>query len=135
MVWEYLQKNNNVEVLDLLSNGITKLGCEFISRIISPNNDNRIESLKLDHNSFGAAGMKELAKGLNQNRVITELSLTYCNIDEDGARPLFDIVIFRGSSLEKLHLSGNHLRDKGIIVLLRGLSCAKTLEYINIADN
>lgn len=61
--------------------------------------------------------------------------MTYCNICEKGARPLFEIVIYRGSALEELHLSGNHLKDEGIIQLMRGLSCAKTLKRINVADN
>lgn len=50
--------------------------------------------LKLDHNRFGTAGLKYLAEGLAQNKVIEHLSLTYCDIDESGARYLFEILIY-----------------------------------------
>lgn len=132
---EYMKVNDNIEVVDLLCNGITSLGCEFISRVIHPDCSCNLLLLKLDHNQIGSAGVAELSKSLSQNSTLVELSLTYCNIDVEGARPLFEIVIYKGSALKKLHLSGNQLRDDGVILLLRGLMAAKTLEHINIADN
>ena len=119
----------------MLDNKVTALGCEFISKAISPSVPNNIICLKLDHNPFGSDGVAALAQGLNQNSTITHLSLTYCNIDEKGADPLFTILIYRASKLEELLLTGNHLRDAGIIKLLRGLSVAKSLKKINLADN
>ena len=46
------------------------------------------------------------------NKTITNLSLTYCNIDAQGARALFDILIFTKSNLEELNLSSNPINDK-----------------------
>jgi len=37
--------------------------------------------------------------------------------------------------LEELYLNGNHLRNEGIIMVLRGLSVNKALKMINVADN
>lgn len=91
--------------------------------------------LKLDHNPFGSAGMIKLAEGLSINSSLEHLSLTYCNIDEQGARAIFDILIFTKSKLKELNLSGNHLRNDGVIMVLRGLSIAKSLQKIYLADN
>lgn len=100
-----------------------------------PESPSAITVLKLDHNDIGSEGVKNLAKGLTMNKNLEELSLTYCNIDAEGARPLFDVLIYTKSGLKRLNLTGNHLRNEGIIKLLRGVSAAKVLEQFNIADN
>lgn len=69
------------------------------------------------------------------NKNLEELSLTYCNIDKDGARAIFDILIYTKSGLKRLNLTGNHLRNEGIKRVLRGVAAAKVLEQFNIADN
>jgi len=71
--------------------------------------------LKLDHNNFGSEGIIALAEGLVQNKVITHISLTYCNIDASGSRALFEILIYQQSNLEELNIGGNHLRNEGTI--------------------
>lgn len=60
------------------------------------------------------------------------LSLTYCNIDEQGADSIFEILIYQGSVLEEIDLGGNHLRDDGTIKVLRGASAAKNLQKIGL---
>ena len=69
------------------------------------------------------------------NKTIVHLSLTYCNIDESGARNLFEILIYTQSVLEEMILSGNHLRNAGTIEVLKGTSVAKNLKKIYLADN
>ena len=67
--------------------------------------------------------------------MVTNLSMQYCNIDKDGARPLFEILIYKESGLE-LYLGGNLLRDDGIIMVLKGASIAqKNLKLLSIPDN
>lgn len=132
---DWLQNNSTVQMLELLENKITDLGCDFISRILVPSSPSAITILKLDHNDIGSAGMIHLAKGLTMNKNLEELSLTYCNIDAGGARALFEILIYTKSGLKRLHLTGNHLRNEGIKQLLRGVAAAKVLEEFHIADN
>jgi len=122
-------------VLELLDNKITPLGCEFISQTIHPSANTTLLVLKLDHNNFGSEGMKRLANGLSLNKTLTSLSLTYCNIDANGARALFEVLIFSKSTLEELNLTGNHLRNEGVTIVLRGLSIAKSLKKIFLTDN
>ena len=80
--------------MELLDNKITPLGCEFISRTIHPKANTNVMILKLDHNEFGSEGLRRLSEGMAINKTVEQLSLTYCNIDAAGARPLFEILIF-----------------------------------------
>ena len=62
------------------------------------------------------------------------VSLTYCGINEDAAESLFEICIYQSSALIELDVSGNPIKDAGIIKLFEGLACAKTLEKISAGD-
>lgn len=134
-VCQYLEINKNVAFLELLDNNITPLGCEFLSKALHPKNQPQIQILKLDHNQFGSEGVIALSEGLAINPVLRMLSLTYCGITEEGAEALFEIMIYSRSALEEVNLSGNLLRNEGISVLFRGLSIAKSLKKILVADN
>ena len=92
---EFVAKfGNTVAVMELLDNDVTSLGCEFLARVLMPECKTEIQYLKLDHNAFGSEGVIQLSKALNMNKTITNLSLTYCNIDAKGARAIFEILIF-----------------------------------------
>lgn len=132
---DWLATNSTVRMLELLENKITPLGCDFISRVLAPECNSALTILKLDHNDIGSEGIMNLSKGLVMNKTLEELSLTYCNIEADGARAIFDFLIYTKSGLKKLNLTGNHLRNEGIRKVLRGVSCAKQLEEFHIADN
>jgi len=94
-VCQYVKQTPNVLVLELLDNDITKLGCEFISKILMPAANTCLQVLKLDHNNFGSEGIKYLSEGLCMNKTITHVSLTYCNIDSAGARPILEFLIYQ----------------------------------------
>ena len=119
-------------MLELLDNQITPLGCEHIGKILHPAAKSQMTHLKLDHNRFGSAGLKFLADGLAQNKTIEHLSLSYCDIDESGARYLFEILIYTQSNLQDLILNGNHLRNEGTIEVLKGVSVAKNLKHFHM---
>lgn len=89
----------------------------------------------MDHNDIGGSGVNALCEGLAISKSIVTLSLTYCDIDQSGARALFELLIYSQSNLEELNLSGNHLRNEGIITIFRGLSINKKLKKIYLADN
>jgi len=91
--------------------------------------------LKLDHNMFGSAGCNALCEGLKTNEMIKTLSLCYCGIDQGGARALFEVLIFQKSKMEELILTGNSLRNEGAKMVLNGVSIAKELKKIYLADN
>jgi Ran GTPase-activating protein (RanGAP) involved in mRNA processing and transport len=134
-ICNFLQICPNVIILELLDNGITELGCQFLKNIVAPESKANLMHLKLDHNTFGAEGLRHLADGLARNSYITLISLNYCNIDETGARSCFEILINSKSLLEDFSLNGNHLGNKGVIEVLRGTSVAKNLKKIYLSDN
>ena len=69
--------------------------CEFLGRALTPGPKCApLCFLKLDFNNFGSAGVENLALGLKNNEFLKMISLCYCGIDEDGARPLFEMLIF-----------------------------------------
>ena len=113
-ICSFLEKSNTVQCLELLDDKVTPLGCEFIGRALTPGPTcPPIRILKLDHNQFGSKGLINLAAGMKENINITTLSLTYCEIDHEGARSLMEILIFSKSKLEELILTGNNLRNEG----------------------
>jgi len=61
--------------------------------------------------------------------------MKYCGIDKDGSRAIFELLIFSKSKLEVLDLTGNHLRNEGSKMVLNGVSVAKELKKIHLADN
>ena len=67
--------------LELMTNEISPLGCQFLGKLMMPRITNNIAVLKLDHNNFGSEGLMYLAEGLAMNPIITHLSLKYNNID------------------------------------------------------
>ena len=128
-------QKSKVEILELLDNKITKLGCEFLSRVLHPTMAPTILILKLDHNQFGSEGINHLSKSLAINPILKSLSLSYCAIDHEAAQALFEILIYTRSALEEINLTGNLLRNKGVTRVFMGASIAKSLKKILVADN
>jgi Ran GTPase-activating protein (RanGAP) involved in mRNA processing and transport len=89
----------------------------------------------MDHNPFGSEGMIRLAEGMSMNKTLEQVSLTYCGIDANGARSIFEVLINTQSSIQEFNLSGNNLRNEGIIWVLKGLKLVKNMKKIYLADN
>lgn len=80
-----LREGNQVDVLDVLDNQITSLGCQFVGKAFTMP-FTKIKYLKLDDNIIGNKGVENLALGLRTNPYLTKLSLKYCGIDEKGVK-------------------------------------------------
>lgn len=132
---QFLEKNKTVKILEFMDNEVGPLGCEFIGRLMDPSVASEILVLKLDHNPFGAAGLEMLAKGLNRNKVVQSLSISFCNIDASGAKYLQQILANINSQLKELNLRGNRLKNDGMIQLCRVLQINTILDTLDVADN
>ena len=107
-ICNYIDKSNSIEYLDLMDNGITPLGCEFLARVlVNPNN--RIVKLKLDNNPLTTQGLANLSVGLRENSTIEKLSFNYCGIDARGIKYLQEIMANLGCKLRSLKVQGNPL--------------------------
>lgn len=137
-VCEFLAKRTSeVNCLEFLDCKVTPLGCEFIGKCLNKPFAHcpPVAMLKLDHNQFGSDGMNALCQGLKANEWMKTLSLTYCGLDHRAGRSLFEILIFQKSKLEELILTGNQLRNEGVMTVLNGVSISKALKKIYLADN
>ena len=114
----YIVRNKGVETLELLNCDITPLGCEYLNKALTPKIGANLQIIKLDHNAFGSEGLNILAENLSKNSTAILISLQHCNIDESGADALFEILIYQSSKLEELNLSGNSLKNEGIVKVL-----------------
>ena len=133
-----METTNTVAFLELLDNNITALGCEFLGKALHPKMQAikpEIQILKLDHNNFGAEGVMALSEGLAVNPTLRLLSLTYCGITKEGAEAIFEILIYSKSALEEINLTGNLLKEEGVIKVFQGVSIAKNLKKLYVADN
>lgn len=63
------------------------------------------------------------------------LSFSYCDLDADCSRSLFEMLIYSKSKVEELILTGNSLRNEGTKMVLQGVSANKSLKKIYLADN
>ena len=131
----YLLQNASVTSLDITNCAIGPLGCEFLANTFGPGSRNFIIKLKLDYNDIGDKGMQTLSSGLRSNSVLTDLSLAYCNIGQESARFLLEIVINQKCQIKNINLQGNHLRNHGVTVFFRGLTVNGSVESIDLSDN
>ena len=79
--------------------------------------------------------MGYLAEGLALNSTLRLLSLTYCGMDAQAAKYIFEILIYTKSALEEVNLSGNQLGNMGVVEVLKGAAIAKNLKKLGLADN
>lgn len=134
-VCQFLTMNPVVLTLEFMECDMGPLGCEFISTLLGPDVKNPLQTLKLDHNNLGDLGVRNLAVGLSMNSTLQTLSLTYCNIESEGARGILEIVINQNSALKELDLQGNYLRNQGVCTVFHALQINKSLLKLNLADN
>ena len=127
--------NKSVETLEIMDNGITALGCEFLGRILKKEVGSAISTLKLDHNPIGTAGVMMLCEGLDMNPAIKVLSLNYCEIGKDGGKPLTKMLVYIKSELKELSLKGNNLENEGVEEILKAVQIAKNLTKVDLSDN
>lgn len=127
--------NFGVIAVEFVECGVSALGCEFLATVLGPSLGHPLQVLKLDHNSIGNEGVAALATGLSMNSSVQLLSLAFCNIEAEGARGLFEIVIYQNSGLKELDLQGNCLRNQGVCTLFHGLQINNSLIKVNLSDN
>lgn len=95
-----------------------------------------LTTLNLDYNAnLKSEGISALCRGLRTNSTLQHLSAKYCGIDSEGAEMIAEMLSFKRSALQSLHLAGNQLGGKGVMNLSQGLSQNARLAELNIADN
>jgi Ran GTPase-activating protein (RanGAP) involved in mRNA processing and transport len=124
--------NTSLLCLEMINCGVGVLGCEFISRIFDKERVCKITILTLDYNAFGNEGLQQLMEKLKDSKSLTYLSLSYCNIDQNGVKYFGDYLSATGITLEKLILQGNPLKNAGMQQLINIIFDNTSLEEINL---
>lgn len=132
---QFLENNHTVVHLELKGCGITSLGCVFLGNVLGYKVRSSIAILKLDHNNIGSEGCNKISEALAMNGTVTELSLTYCNIEAEAAESLLQALIFVSTSIRELDLTGNYLRNAGVTQLLKAFLINRTVKKLILADN
>jgi Ran GTPase-activating protein (RanGAP) involved in mRNA processing and transport len=102
---ELKQLNKNCQVLDLFKNKITSKGVLYLSEMLKVNGTLRI------------------------------LNLRWNQIDDDGAKSLFDVLKDGNRTLEHLHLDLNQITDKSVESILKMINANRTLKLLILTDN
>ena len=125
-----------ITYLELLDNDVAFEGARYLGRALAFGQNKSLLTLKLDYNrSLGSDGVKALCEGLRTNSSLRQLHLPYCEIDENGAAPLAEMLTYRLLGLTSLNLQGNQLAGKGLADLCEGLKVNTSLTSLSIADN
>ena len=96
---------SNCQVLDLFKNKITFKGALYLSEMLKLNGTLRI------------------------------LNLRWNQIDDDGAKRLFDVLKDGNKTLEHLHLDLNQITDKSVMSILDMINENRTLTLLILTDN
>ena len=87
-----------------------------------------------DYNSFKSAGMKKIAKALQNMSTLTIFSISNNNVDEQAAGDIAT-VLSHNTNLRKLYLNSNNFKTEGMIKIAEGLQNISTLRILNISSN
>ena len=128
-----MRHNATIETLDLSDNSIES--ADDLAEMIRSNTT--LQSLMLEDNQLGDAGMTNLAASLQENQTLQELCLRSNGIGSAGATALAAALSQSTNSLRVLNLSRNSIDDNGAISLAQALSQNNKcqLETLNLYKN
>ena len=130
-----LQQNNTISTLDLSYNKISDVGARRLSTFLS-NSDNVLMILNLGNNQINDEGVGYIASTLKnkQNSHLIELDLSLNNVNDDGAKKLFEAVA--GSQrLQTLNVSCNHITNNSFDAFINMIKVNKSLHALNVSGN
>ena len=119
-------KKQEITVLDLMGNNITKASLPLIGDIIA---HVKPRTLKLGCNEF-ACSMESITRAVCTS-TLKELNLWGCSLTSQDAKG----ISFMMTILEELIISNNNLSDDGVEILSEGLTKTSSLRVLYISDN
>ncbi|TYH57335.1 hypothetical protein ES332_D08G082400v1 [Gossypium tomentosum] len=95
----------------------------------------RLKKLDLRDNMFGVGAGVALSKALSLFAGLTEVYLSYLNLEDDGAEALANALKESAPSLEVLDMAGNDITAKGAGSLAACIASKQFLSKLNLAEN
>ncbi|GMJ01139.1 RAN GTPase activating protein 1, RAN GTPASE-ACTIVATING PROTEIN 1 [Hibiscus trionum] len=94
-----------------------------------------LKKLDLRDNMFGVEVGVALSKALSLFSDLTEIYLSYLNLEDDGAEALANVLKESAPSLEVLEMAGNDITAKGAASLAACIASKQSLTKINLSEN
>lgn len=94
-----------------------------------------LKKLDLRDNMFGVDAGIALSKVIPAFADLTEIYLSYLNLEDDGAEALADALKESAPSLEVLEMSGNDISAKGAASLAACIASKQFLTKLNLSEN
>ena len=124
-----------LEYIELTDNDISHVGAKALGRSLCVGMNTTLNTLILDFNrTLDSQGVAALCKGLATNSTLKKLSLKHCGIDEQGSKPLADMLRFKKTALISLDVSCNAIGGSGLSDLCTGLLANTSLKTLRLAD-
>uniref|UniRef100_A0A1D1Y3S9 RAN GTPase-activating protein 1 n=1 Tax=Anthurium amnicola TaxID=1678845 RepID=A0A1D1Y3S9_9ARAE len=95
----------------------------------------RLRKLDLRDNMFGVDAGKALSKTLEKLVGITELYLSYLNLEDEGTIAICNALRGSASSLEVLEIAGNDITVKAAPALSACVAAKQSLVKLNLSEN
>ncbi|MBA0553598.1 hypothetical protein Golob_012768, partial [Gossypium lobatum] len=95
----------------------------------------RLKKLDLRDNMFGVGAGVALSKALSLFAGLTEVYLSYLNLEDDGAEALANALKESAPSLEVLDMAGNDITAKGAASVAACIASKQFLSKLNLAEN
>eukprot|EP01028_Stygiella_incarcerata_P002072 TRINITY_DN1386_c0_g2_i1.p1 TRINITY_DN1386_c0_g2~~TRINITY_DN1386_c0_g2_i1.p1 ORF type:complete len:344 (-),score=117.02 TRINITY_DN1386_c0_g2_i1:176-1207(-) len=132
---EFMKQDQRVQLLDLMDNGITDLGCLFIESFLGGGSrvNSTLKSIVLDFNVIGNEGVFHLVRALRTGEAVVEsLSLRFCGIGAVGGAELGGLLSVYDKLLD-IDLQGNEMLPEGVIDLVNPIPKSK-LKVIGLRE-
>ncbi|KAL7144673.1 hypothetical protein ABFS83_07G028600 [Erythranthe nasuta] len=94
-----------------------------------------LKKLDLRDNMFGVEAGLKLSEALYKHAYITEIYLSYLNLEDDGAIAIANALKDTAPSLEVLEMAGNDITAEAAPVLAECIATKKSLVKLNLSEN
>ena len=111
-------------------NRLTSKGIKQIIKFLEKNLF--VENLNISGNSLNNEGFELICKGLNKNITLRELGIGNNDINEQGLKNCLKYI--ETTKIISLNLSGNKIRDEGLIIFTNNLRHFPELKKLNISN-
>ena len=125
-----LHHNNMLKELYLNWTGLQLEHIQLLQQSLS--NNNTLIVLNISRNGIGPDGCQHLANVRNTS--LNELIMWGCDVGVDGADHIGKLLL-HNKSITSIDLSGNHIKDNGVNILVEYLITNTTLKHLYLKDN
>ncbi|KAA8527572.1 hypothetical protein F0562_034713 [Nyssa sinensis] len=94
-----------------------------------------LKKLNLQDNMFGIEAGDVLSKALSTHENLTEVYLSYLNLEDEGAIAITNVLKESAPSLEVLEMAGNEITAKAASSLAACVAAKQLLTKLNLAEN